>query len=363
MHRPPHCPIHTARLGYWPGVLLLVALTAAATPSHGQSDLSVTTEYSGYNALLSGGLFPARPTSSGGSITPSRPRTFRIIARNLGPASVAEAFVRVIASDGIDNIVAATASPTCSLSTTPPLRDARWMIGTMAPGAQMECTLMLTLAAPTSIGDALLGARISANGNIDPTSANNIGTLYGLLVSPIDYIRDMSLSIRSPQGILRPGVAYTIDFTLTNLGPGLEGNPQLPQTIYSELYRVGPAFGEYFALAYDGDPDCRYVVTDVGAGRVSEIAFGPLPPGTSRTCTMLLAVFPGGTGIRRLPFWSLGELPGVFDERLDNNIAEAVFQYSAPPVSIPFGTRATWVLLALLLGLLGAQSLRRFGHR
>jgi hypothetical protein len=336
---------------------------AFSAPATSQSDLSVSTEYSGFNALFAGALIPPRPTSSGGSIMPSRPKTLRITARNVGPGIVADVAVRLFTGEDISNRIVATPSPGCTLTPTPPLHDAQWMIGAMAPGSERECTLTLRPAPGDRTSGGVLTALIAAADNTDPIDANNVGTLYEVPVSPVDYIRDMSLSIRSPQGILRPGVLYTIDFTLTNLGPGQQGDPQFPQTIYSELYRVGPAFGEYFALAYDGDPDCRYLVTDIGTARVSEIAFASLPPGNSRTCTMLLAVFPGGTGIRRLPFWSLGELPGVFDERLDNNIAEAVFQYSAPPVSIPFGTRATWVLLALLLGLLGAQSLRRFGHR
>jgi hypothetical protein len=329
-------------------------LMLLCAPVMAQSDLSVSTEYSGYNALLSGGLFPERPTSSGGSITPSRPRTLRIIARNLGSVTVSSAFVSLSVSEDINSRLVATPSPDCNLTATPPLRDARWQIGAMTAGAQHECTLTLRPASTDRTSSGILTARISAVGNVDPIGANNAGTSYGVLVSPVDYVRDMSLSIRSPQGILRPGVTYEIDFTLTNLGPGQEGNPLFTQAIYSELYRVGPAFGEYFALGYGGDPDCRYFVTDVGPGRVSEISFGPLAPGASRTCTMLLAVFPGGSGIRRLPFWNLGELPGVFDERIDNNIADAVFQYSALP--IPVGSPFLWLALALGVGALGVAA-------
>jgi hypothetical protein len=179
-------------------------------------------------------------------------------------------------------------------------------------------------------------------------------------VSPVDYIRDMALSIRSPAGILRPGVVYNVDFTLANLGPGLEGDPNFTQNIYSQTYLVGPGSGEFFAFAYDGDPDCRYLVEDVGSetfARTSIITFGPLAPGQSRTCTLLLAVLPGATGTRRLPFWNYAELPGVFDERLDNNIADLVLQYSPP--TIPAGSPWGWALLGLALGGAGLVQARR----
>jgi hypothetical protein len=205
-------------------------------------------------------------------------------------------------------------------------------------------------------------ARIGAVGNIDPIPANDRGALYGVVYSPVDYNRDMSLSIHAPSGILVPGRIYEVDFTLANLGPGIEGNPNFTQSIVSETYLVGPGSGEFFALAWDGDPDCRYFVTDVGSGtfaRTSEIMFGPLAPGQSRTCTMLLAVFPGGRGVRRLPFWNWAETPGTFDARLDNNIADLVMQYE--PAGIPSASRTALLLLIAGFMTFGLRRLMRAG--
>jgi len=224
----------------------------------------------------------------------------------------------------------------------------------------------VTLSSATNLfpASSFLQAIVRSPTNADPVPGNDRGQAYEVVISPVDYIRDMALSIQSPAGILRPGVAYNVDFTLTNLGPGLEGNPNFTQDIYSQTYLVGPGSGEFFAFAYNGDPDCRYLVEDVGSGtfaRTSIITFGPLAPGQSRTCTLLLAVLPGATGTRRLPFWNYAELPGVFDERLDNNIADLVLTYSAP--TIPAGSAWTWWALALAVagfGLVHARH-RRVG--
>lgn len=339
-----------------------VYLTTAATPTSAQSDLSITTSYSGFDARATPSFLPPPPVSSGGSITPARPKTFQISVQNHGSGDVNDAFVELFAGSSVSPGIGASPSAGCNLTPTPPLDAARWTIGHLPAGAQRECTLTLFPAPAEFPRGGVIRARVGANGNLDPRPNNDAGTPYDVLVSPVDYVRDMALEIRSPQGILRPGIAYPIDFVLTNRGPGLEGNPNFTQSIYSERYGVGPAAGEFFALAYDGDPDCRYFVTDVGAvviSRISEIQFGPLAPGQSRTCTMLVAVFPGATGARRLLFWNFAELPGVFDERLDNNIADLNLLYSAP--SIPAGSRWTWLIMAVALAGIGLAHARR--HR
>lgn len=338
------------------GVLLFSTWMSAEA----QSDLSISTRYSGFDALTRPGLTPPPPVSSGGSITPMRPQALQVVVRNHGPADVADAFVELFAQTGVSPGIIATPSTGCSFTNTPPLNMARWSIGPIGSNAQVECVLTLTPAPADFPRGGVVRARVDANGNIDPLPGNNVGAPYEVYVSPADYVRDMALEIRSPQGILQPGIVYNVDFTLTNLGPGQEGHPNFTQSIYSERYGVGPAAGEFFALAYDGDPDCRYFVTDIGAvliSRTSEIQFGPLAPGQSRTCTLLLAVFPGAEGVRRLPFWNFAELPGVFDERLDNNIAELVLQYSPP--TIPAGSPWSWALLGLALGGAGLVQARR----
>lgn len=335
-------------------------LAGATIATHAQSDLSVSAEYSGFDYRSIRGLTPPPPTSSGGSITPTRPKVLQMIVRNDGPADVSEAFVEMFAQDSVSAWIVAAPSPGCNFTATPPVDGARWSIGPIANGAQIECTLTLTPAPGAFPRRGVIRPTVYANGNTDPVPTNNLGTPYDVVTSPVDYVRDMALEIRSPQGILQPGIVYNVDFTLTNLGPGQEGHPNFTQSIYSERYGVGPAAGEFFALAYDGDPDCRYFVTDIGAvliSRTSEIQFGPLAPGQSRTCTLLLAVFPGAEGVRRLPFWNFAELPGVFDERLDNNIADLVLPCSPP--TIPAGSPWSWALLGLALGGAGLVQARR----
>lgn len=347
------------RIALWLRDLLLAGLLVGmSAPSLAQADLAVSTQYSGFDYFTAGGLIPNRPTSSGGSIRPGRSQTLRIVARNPGPGTVSGVYVELRAGPAITQRVVATPGPGCSLPPTPPLDAARWLIGAMAPGMQVECTLTLTPVPGGPTGIDVLVARIRADGNIDPDSANDLSG-HEVGVSSVDYIRDMQLSIRSPQGILRPGTFHPVDFTLTNLGPGPDNEPGSTQNVYSELYRINGPESERFDLVYDGDPDCRYFVNDIGQviiARVSDIIVGPLPAGASRTCTLLLFVRPGGSGIRRLSFWNLAEDPGVFDERLDNNIADMVLQYSAVPV--PAGSPWAWVLLALTVGAAGALTLR-----
>jgi hypothetical protein len=339
-------------------VLALVSASAAA-----QSDLSVTTEYSGFNGLTFSGLFPPRPTSSGGSISPGRPQTLTIVARNNGTAPVANAIVSLRAGPNINNRVLALAGPGCNLSANPPLDGARWMIGAMEPGAQVECSVSLRPGNLDRPWSGVIGAQIGAEGNTDPQPANDAGRSYEVVVSPADFVRDMALRIESPQGILRPGVPHPVEFTLTNLGPGQESFPGFRQRIYSEMYLIGPASREFFAIPASDDPDCRHFVELIGQvtfGVVSEIVFEPLAPGQSRTCTLHFTIRQGATGVRRLAFWNLGEQPGVFDENLANNVAEAVLLYSAP--TIPAGSPWGWMLLGLALvgtGLLHARRRHR----
>ena len=339
---------------------LLVLVTA---PAAAQSDLSITTDYSGFNGLTNSGLFPPRPTSSGGSITPGRPQTLRIVARNSGPGAVANAFVSLRAGPSITGRVVAEPSPGCNLTATLPLDGARWAIGALAAGSQIECTLTLRPGTMDRPWSAVLSARVGAEGNVDPNPSNDGGPGYEVVVSPTDFVRDMALSIRSPQGILRPGIPYAVDFTLTNLGPGEESFPGFRQRVYSEMYLIGPASQEFFAIPTSDDPDCAHfyeLIGQVTFGVVSEIRFESLAPGQSRTCTLQFTIRQGATGVRRLAFWNLGEQPGVFDENLANNVAEVVLQYSPP--TIPAGSPWTWWLLGLALGGAGLVQMRRRLH-
>jgi hypothetical protein len=333
----------------------------AADHALAQNDLAVATEYSGFDARTRPGTTPPPPVSSGGSITQTRTQRLTIVAQNLGTTSVASAYVELFVGSDASARLTASTGPECALSVAgPPLNGARWNLPALAAGETRQCILTLR-ALPIPPGTSgIIRARIGSTSNIDPVPTNDSGPPYDVYVSPVDYIRDMALSIRSPAGILRPGIPYSVDFTLTNFGPGLEGDPNFTQDIYSQTYLVGPGSGEFFAFAYDGDPDCRYLVEDVGSGtfaRTSIITFGPLAPGQSRTCTLLLAVLPGATGTRRLPFWNYAELPGVFDERLENNIADLTLQYSAP--AIPAGSPWAWLVLALALGSVGLVQARR----
>lgn len=342
-------------------LLLLAPFSTNAGLAIAQNDLTVATSYTGFDAQSRPGVTPPPPVSSGGSITQTRTQRLTIFVRNLGSASEANAFVELFVGTDIRARLTASTGAECALSTTGPLLNGtRWNLPPLAAGESRQCIVTLRAMPIPFPVSGVIRARVGSSANVDPVPANDSAQPYDVYVSPVDYIRDMALSIRSPAGILRPGIAYNVDFTLTNLGPGLEGNPNFTQDIYSETYLVGAGSGEFFAFAYDGDPDCRYLVEDVGSGtfaRTSIITFGPLAPGQSRTCTLLLAVFPGATGTRRLPFWNYAELPGVFDERLDNNIADLVLQYSIP--TIPAGSTWGWILLGLALGGAGLVHARR----
>lgn len=275
--------------------------------------------------------------------------------------AVSDAYVELFVGNDVSTRVTASTSADCTLTTPgPPLNGARWVLAALPGGATRRCDITLTALPVMFPGGGGLRARIASDTNVDPVPENNIGRAYDVIVSPVDYIRDMALSIRSPLGILRQGVPYEVDFTLSNLGPGQEGNPNFTQSIISETYLVGPGSGEYFALAWSGDPDCLYRVFDIGSetfARTSEIIFGPLAPGQSRTCTMLLAVLPGARGTRQLPFWNWAEGAGVFDMRLDNNIADLVLQYE--PAAIPSTSHTALQLLILGLAALGLRRLLR----
>lgn len=169
----------------------------------------------------------------------------------------------------------------------------------------------------------------------------------------------MALSIRSPPQVLVPGGAYEADFTFANLGPGEEGDPTNAQLAYSDGYLIGPESNEFFGLVGTGDPDCTLGAADIGSLRYSDIRFGPLPPGTSRTCTLRITIRPGAVGTRVLGWYNWAEGSGIFDTNLANNRAQLVLQFPAAPVDA--GSR--WSLAVLALCILLGVALRLRGAR
>lgn len=347
----------------WVAALLVVVANTEDVRAQSANDLALSMTYSGFDGNTITGFVVPPPTSTGGSITQTRPQRMTIEARNLGPATAIDVVVTFVAGPAVSPFVTATAMG-CSLDRiAPPLNGARWLLGTMPVGALQRCIVELRSidAVPFSgaFGDSIV-LRIAAASNVDPNPSNN--NRVGALVSGsrIDYIRDMALSIASPTGILAPGSFRDVDFTFTNNGPGDEGDPNFRQLAYSDGYLVGPASTERFALADIGDPDCVLGAADIGGDtvtRYSDIRFGPLPPGTSRTCTLRVFILPGAVGTRVLGWYNWAEGSGIFDTNLANNRAQLVLQF--PPAPVDAGSRWGWWVLAFLMLVVAAVRARQ----
>lgn len=347
-------------------VPLLVVGAGLANAQAVTTDLSISVSYSGFNIGTASGILMPPPTSTGGSITTTREQILRATASNLGPADAANVVVELATSPAVSPHLVATPEPGCLLDApSPPFTGRQWLIGNLAVGASVSCSITLRVLPTLPFRqETNLAVHVRSPTVNDPNAANDrLPLLSPLLVyvSPIDYIRDMALTIRSPPGVQSPGAFTQVDFTMSNLGPGAEGPSNFTQIAYSEVYLVGSGVNEYFAFADSGDPDCNYRVSDVGQvvfARSSEIVFGPLPPGTSRTCTVLLAILPGAIGNRTLSFYNWAEGPGVFDADLSNNRADLVLQF--PPAPIP---SMGWSALLFLIGALMLLGLARLNRR
>lgn len=342
-----------------------LAVVVACAPSFGSAqvvttDLALEARYTGFDYVNVSPLGPPPPTSTGGSITPTRVQVLNLVARNLGSVAAAGVVVTFQTSGQVSPHLSATPDSGCLFdAAAPPFSGLRWLTGPLTAGAEVTCNVTLRCQASCPYALAWTGGSISSPSVTDPRSQNNVGGTV-MFTAPEDFVRDMALSISSPAGILAPGSVTTVDFTMTNRGPGPESPPNFTQIAYSERYLVGPGSTEYFELAEIGDPDCSYRVTDVGSinfTRSSEIVFGPLPPGVSRTCTMGLFIFPNAVGSRSLAFYNWAEGPGVFDADLSNNTAYLRLQF--PPAPIPADDPWWLAVLALLVAGCGWASLVR----
>lgn len=342
-------------------ILALVGLLASrGVLAQTSNDLALSMSYSGFDGLSITGFIVPPPTSTGGSITQTRPQRMTIDARNLGPGEANDVTVTFLSGPSASPYLSASAIG-CTLDrAAPPLDGVRWVLGTLPVGALRRCIVDLraidAVPGAGSFGDSVV-LRIAAAANIDPNPGNNnrVGVvIYG---SRVDYIRDMALSIRSPPQVLVPGGAYEADFTFANLGPGDEGDPTNAQLAYSDGYLVGPESNEFFGLAGTGDPDCTLGAADIGSLRYSDIRFGPLPPGTSRTCTLRVTIRAGAVGTRVLGWYNWAEGSGIFDTNLANNRAQLVLQF--PPAPVNAGSRWGWWVLAFLMLVIAALRVRQ----
>lgn len=339
-------------------VLIGSLLLAGASIAQTSSDLSVAMTYTGFDDRTLVGLWLPPPTSSGGSITRSRPQRLTISVFNQGPNPLDRAYLEFFTPADRSAFLAVT-EVACPPDRTTPLSGLRLDVGPLAVGESRECAVDFRPAdAAPAIFSVPLTATAMAMTNTDPVSANNQVRL-GAIGARDDYIRDMDLSIRSPTGVMAPGTSHLFDVTLTNRGPGPEGVPGDRQIAYSQRYEVGPLSVDRFGFSETGDPDCGYRVTDIGSGtfsRVSELVFGALPPGSSRTCTMRVHVLSGASGVRVLEFYNWAEDNGVYDERLANNRAQLILQF--PAVAVDAGTRVGWMAMAMALFVLAAMAIR-----
>lgn len=348
-------------------IVTMVVLHCWAVDARAQTgaDLAITGVYSGLDGNTVGPPpFRLLPTTTGGSITPTRSQTWRLTARNLGPGNASSVIVTLLTGAQVSPHLSATPDGGCALSSpTPPFNSASWVVGNLPLGSVADCTLTLSVAPTVFPQESSLVARIAAAGNTDPNASNDRSPSLFAIFSSRDFIRDMALSIRSPTGIVSNDRFSAIDFTLTNRGPGEEGFfPPFNQLLFSAPYRVGPGTDESFGFASSGDPDCEYRVSDIGQVtfvRSSELIFGPMPPGTSRTCTLLVFAAPGATGVRQLDWYNGTEGPGTFDTDISNNTATMTLQFAPAPVTAISRWGITLAAaLVLCLGLVAARSIR-----
>jgi len=340
--------------------LILAGVLASATNVQAQtaSDLAVSMSYTGFDDRTIVGLWLPPPSSSGGSITRTRPQRLTLDVTNRGPSSLATVALEFSAPADRSTYLSVT-EVACMPDRSTPLAGLRLDAGALNIGTTRRCIVEFrpSVVAP-SIFSVPMAVRVLALANSDPNPTNDRVQL-GAVGALDDYVRDMDLSIRSPVGLLSPGTSHLFDVTLTNQGPGQEGSPGFTQVIYSQVYEVGPLSSDYFGFSEAGDPDCVYRVTDLGSGtfsRVSELVFGPLAPGASRTCTMRVHVLPGAVGARALEFYNWAEQPGVFDADLRNNRSQLGLGF--PPASVDAGTPRAWFALALVILLIAATTLR-----
>lgn len=350
-----------------PSVFMLLGSIASclvASPCSAQTtaDLSISGSYSGFNDANSGPPpFMNPPTTTGGSITTTRTQTWTLTARNLGPGNVGNTVASLTVASSLSPFLLATTDPGCTLSSpTPPFNAVAWSIGPLLAGASATCVITLRVSPEVFPQRSSLTAQISASGNTDPDPSNNRNAPLFVFASPRDFIRDMALSIRSPTEMVTNDRYSTIDFTLTNRGPGDEGfYPPFTQLVFSAPYRVGAGTDESFGFASSGDADCEYRVSDIGQVtfvRSSELIFGPLPPGASRTCTLLVFAAPGATGMRQLNWYNPTEGPGTFDTDISNNTATMTLQFT--PTAVAAMSRWSLILASFLvfsLGLVATQ--------
>lgn len=338
-------------------VLIGSLLLAGASIAQTSSDLSVAMTYTGFDDRTLAGFWLPPPTSSGGSITRSRPQRLTISVFNQGPNPLDRVYLEFFTPADRSAFLAVN-EVACPPDRTTPLSGLRLDVGPVGVGERRDCAVDFRPAdgAPAFFTVPLTATAMAVM-NTDPASANNQVRL-GVFGALDDYIRDMDLSIRSPTGVLAPGTSHLFDVTLTNRGPGPEG-VRPGEIAYSQRYEAGLQAVDRFGFSETGDPDCRYRVTDLGGdtfSRSSELVFEPLPPGTSRTCTMRVHVLSGASGVRTLEFYNWAEGHGVFDENLANNRARLILQF--PAIAVDAGTRVGWGAMAMALFVLAAMAIR-----
>jgi hypothetical protein len=333
-------------------VFLGMTLAAAAVGAHAQTaDIRLRTAVVGENV----------------HVTQTRSVRVRTSVTNLGPDAAPSLSVRMITTAETANFIDATVIAPC-VATQGALMvvDLTWNAGPIAGGETRSCDVELRArpnAEPTTF---FFSADSIVAGFVDPVTNNNRAFIAGLLLSPVDIVQDMVLTIRSPPGPLpQPPDFRLAEVVLMNRGPDTFPS-NWRHFIVSEMYLYGSISSEQFLIAGTGDPDCQLVSDDVGgpAGgqRTLQINFTqPIPAGSSQACTLAAAARVGATGLRSLRWEVARQTPGLLETHPADNTAFLVMQYS--PLSIPVDAR--WALLSLSIGLavFGLWRLRSAGHR
>ena len=205
-------------------------------------------------------------------------------------------------------------------------------------------------------------ARVRSESVTDPFGNNDlVGLAFG--ISPVTYVRDLELTIRSPSGLFPAGSVGAVDLSFTNHGP--DNDPTTTKEItVSDPFLV--SFGDdprgvRFALASTEDSDCTVSADDIDGSinqRTLQIDFQPVVAGTTRTCTLMVRALAGAVGRSTLRFVALGNHPGEVDPVPGNNSAFMLLQHDVDAVAVPALSLRLLVVTTLLLLVSGGCFLR-----
>lgn len=294
------------------------------------------------------------------SVTPLREQFATFTARNLGPEAVAIASVVSAGSISATQLtVRVVGDCPAVVSTTLGATTVAWPVGSLAPGQSASCTFGFRALVSTTSPLTLVGLRVSAVGNSDPSTTNNLAVLV-VTQSATDRPVDLAITLVSPaQLVILPGGSAVVRFRLENLGPS---TPDFVSAI-NRGYGLVPApdltFPGFDLFPSPTEPPCGFFKDQEGPS-VFFVSIGPanvMGPGSSYFCQVRVDALPRASGFGILTLDASGTGAGVYDTNASNNAISVSIFYSA---SAPVG-RADLVvpLLVILLGLIGTSRARR----